>query len=43
MLAGPLWEQEGVLAADLNTNEIAQGQVDFDAICRYAYPGLFGQ
>jgi predicted amidohydrolase len=28
VLAGPMWEQEGVLAAELDIDEIARGRID---------------
>ena len=41
MLAGPMWEREGVLAAELDTDEIARGRIDFDAVGHYARPDIF--
>jgi len=41
VLAGPLWDQEGVLAAELDTDEIARGRIDFDAVGHYARPDIF--
>ena len=41
VLAGPLWEEEGVLAAELDTDEIARGRIDFDAVGHYARPDVF--
>jgi nitrilase len=41
MLAGPLWNEEGVLSAELDTNEIAHGRIDFDAVGHYARPDIF--
>jgi nitrilase len=41
VLAGPLWEEEGVLAAELDTDEIVQGRIDFDAVGHYARPDIF--
>jgi len=40
-LAGPLYDQEGVLYADLNMGEIAQGKYDFDVVGHYARPDVF--
>jgi len=41
MLAGPMWEREGVLAAELDTDEITRGRIDFDAVGHYARPDVF--
>jgi nitrilase len=41
VLAGPLYDQEGVLVADLNLAEIAQGKFDFDVVGHYARPDVF--
>lgn len=41
LLAGPLWNQEGVLTAELDTDEIARGKFDFDAVGHYARPDIF--
>jgi nitrilase len=41
VLAGPLYDQEGVLYADLNMAEIAQGKFDFDVVGHYARADVF--
>jgi len=41
ILAGPLWDQEGILLADLDMNEIARGKFDFDVVGHYARPDVF--
>jgi nitrilase len=41
VLAGPLYDQEGVLYADLNMGEIAQGKFDFDVVGHYARADVF--
>jgi nitrilase len=41
LLAGPLWDQEGVLFADLDLGEIARGKFDFDVTGHYARPDVF--
>ena len=41
VLAGPLWEKEGVLTADLDMAEIARGKYDFDVAGHYARPDVF--
>ena len=40
-LAGPLWNQEGLLTAELDTDEITRGKIDFDAVGHYARPDIF--
>jgi nitrilase len=41
LLAGPLWNQEGLLAAELDTDDIARAKVDFDVVGHYARPDIF--
>ncbi len=41
LLAGPLWNEAGVLAAELDTDEIARGKFDFDVAGHYARPDVF--
>jgi nitrilase len=41
MLAGPLWNEEGVLTAELDSDDIARGRIDFDAAGHYARPDIF--
>ena len=41
VLAGPLYDQEGVLYADLDLGEIAQGKFDFDVVGHYARADVF--
>jgi len=40
-LAGPLWDQEGILSADLDLAEVARGRFDFDVTGHYARPDVF--
>ena len=40
-LAGPLFDQEGILFADLDLAEIARGKFDFDVVGHYARPDVF--
>ncbi|MDR7521953.1 MAG: carbon-nitrogen hydrolase family protein [Armatimonadota bacterium] len=40
-LAGPLFDQEGILAADLDLAQVAQGRFDFDVAGHYARPDVF--
>jgi len=41
VLAGPLYDQEGLLYADLDLAEIARGKFDFDVTGHYARPDIF--
>jgi len=41
VLAGPLYDEEGILFADLDLAEIARGKFDFDVAGHYARPDVF--
>ena len=41
VLAGPLFNQEGILFADLDLGEVARGKLDFDVVGHYARPDVF--
>lgn len=41
VLAGPLYDQEGILYADLDLREVARGKFDFDVVGHYARPDVF--
>jgi nitrilase len=41
ILAGPLFDDEGILYADLDMADIAKGKVDFDVVGHYARPDVF--
>ena len=41
LLAGPLWEQEGILIVDLDMSAIARSKFDFDVTGHYARPDVF--
>ena len=41
VLAGPLYDQEGILYAELDMAEIVKGKVDFDVVGHYARPDVF--
>jgi nitrilase len=41
VLAGPLYDQEGVLFAELDLGEIVRSKVDFDVVGHYARPDVF--
>ena len=41
ILAGPLYDQEGILYADLDMNEIPRAKVDFDVVGHYSRPDVF--
>jgi nitrilase len=41
VLAGPLYDQEGVLFAEFDLAEVARGKFDFDVVGHYARPDVF--
>lgn len=41
VLAGPLWDQEGILVAQLDSRDIVKGKLDFDVVGHYARPDVF--
>lgn len=41
ILAGPTFDGEGILTADLDLGEIARGKFDFDVVGHYARPDVF--
>ena len=41
VLAGPLWNQEGVITAELDFDLIARGKFDFDVTGHYSRPDVF--
>jgi nitrilase len=40
-LAGPLWDEEGILTADLCMADVARGKFDFDVVGHYARADVF--
>src|SRR5262249_26793821 len=41
VIAGPLYDAPGILTADLDLGEIAEGKFDFDVVGHYARPDVF--
>ena len=41
VIAGPLYDQEGILYADLDMVEVSRGKFDFDVVGHYARPDIF--
>ncbi len=41
VLAGPLYQEDGILTAELDLDLIARAQMDFDAVGHYARPDVF--
>jgi len=41
VVAGPLYDEEGILYADLDMGEIVRAKVDFDVVGHYARPDVF--
>jgi nitrilase len=41
VLAGPLWDQEGIISAEIDLNEVTRALYDFDPIGHYSRPDVF--
>lgn len=41
LLAGPLWDKEGIVTAEINLSEIPKAQYDFDPVGHYSRPDVF--
>lgn len=41
VIAGPLWNEEGILYADLDLHEITKAKIDFDVVGHYARADIF--
>lgn len=41
ILAGPLWDREGILYADIDLEEVRKGKFDFDVVGHYSRPDVF--
>ncbi len=41
VLAGPLWDREGILYAELDPGMVGRAKLDFDAVGHYARPDVF--
>jgi nitrilase len=41
VLAGPLFDQEGILTATIDLSEITRSRFDFDVVGHYARPDVF--
>ena len=41
VIAGPLYDQEGILYAQLDLSEVARSKFDFDVVGHYARPDVF--
>ena len=41
VLAGPLWDEEGILTAEINLDRVTQSKLDFDPIGHYARQDIF--
>ena len=40
-LAGPLWDEEGILYAEIDTGDVARARMDLDVVGHYARPDVF--
>ena len=41
IIAGPLWNKEGILFAELDLDEITKAKIDFDVVGHYSRPDIF--
>lgn len=41
LLAGPLWDREGIVTAEIDLRQIARAQFDFDPVGHYSRPDIF--
>lgn len=41
VLAGPLWDEPGILTADLDPGQLTRAKLDFDPVGHYARPDVF--
>jgi nitrilase len=41
VIAGPLWDREGILRAELDRREVIRGKMDFDVAGHYSRPDVF--
>ena len=41
VLAGPLYNQKGILTAEIDIAEVTRGKYDFDVVGHYALPDVF--
>ena len=41
LLAGPLWDEEGILTAEIDPGAVARSKFDFDATGHYGRPDIF--
>jgi nitrilase len=41
VLAGPLWDQEGIITAEIDVADVVRAQYDFDPVGHYSRPDVF--
>lgn len=41
VLAGPLWDKEGIITAEIDIAQVARAQYDFDPVGHYSRPDVF--
>ena len=41
IIAGPVYDQEAILTADVDLDDVVRGKFDFDAVGHYARPDVF--
>ncbi len=41
VVAGPVWDKENIIIADLDMDEVAKSRMEFDACGHYSRPDIF--
>ena len=41
VIAGPVYDEEAILTADLDLNDVVRGKFDLDTVGHYARPDVF--
>jgi nitrilase len=41
VLAGPLWDQDGIITAEIDLNAVTRALFDFDPVGHYSRPDVF--
>jgi len=41
ILAGPLFDEAGILCVEVDLNDVTRSKLDFDAVGHYARPDIF--
>jgi nitrilase len=41
LIAGPVYDEEAILTADVDLDDVVRGKFDFDVVGHYARPDVF--